>query len=211
MFIKLLINKKAFGDKVIFDDTSIEINKGDFVVIYGESGIGKSTLLKMIGLLGSFDGEYYLNDTLVNKKDREKIRIANFSYLFQNPFLIPYLDVYDNIVLPLKNLKQPIKNETVAHIAKRLKIEDLLDKKVNNLSGGESSRVSIARSLMADRDVLIVDEPTGNLDSENALSVMQILAEENKKGKTIIMVSHSKEFENYFNKVIRIENKKIVC
>lgn len=211
MFIKLNIDCKAFGDKVIFDDTHIEIEKHDFIIIYGESGIGKSTLLKMIGLISNFDGDYFINDKLVNKKDREKTRIKTFSYLFQEPLLIPYLKVRENIVLPLKNLKKNINEREINEIAKRLKIYDLLDCKVDNLSGGEAIRVSIARAIAADRPVLVVDEPTGNLDSENALSVMQILKEENEKGKTIIMVSHSKEFEKYFNKIIRIENKKIVC
>lgn len=211
MLIKLLIKNKSFGNKTIFNDTSIEIKKGDFVVIYGESGIGKSTLLKMVGLISDFDGEYYFNDALVAKKDRENVRVANFSYLFQEPYLIPYLNVFENIVLPLRNLKQHVNEDAVRELAKRLKIEYLLDKRIDNLSGGESSRISIARSLMANRDILIVDEPTGNLDSENALSVMQILEEENKKGKTVILVSHSKEFEKYFSKVLKIENKKIVC
>ncbi len=131
--------------------------------------------------------------------------------MFQEPLLIPCLKVRENIVLPLKNLKKNINEREINEIAKRLKIYDLLDCKVDNLSGGEAIRVSIARAIAADRPVLVVDEPTGNLDSENALSVMQILKEENEKGKTIIMVSHSKEFEKYFNKIIRIENKKIVC
>lgn len=211
MLIRLNISRKAFGEKIIFDDTKIEIREKDFLVIYGESGIGKSTLLKMIGLISNFDGEYFINDKLVDKKSREKTRIDNFSYLFQDSFLIPYLNVFENIVLPLKNLKKYINNDEIMKIAERLKISELLDRKVDNLSGGEATRVSMARAIAANRPILIVDEPTGNLDSENAKSVMQILKEENENGKTIIMVSHSKEFENYFNKVIRIEQKKIIC
>lgn len=211
MLIRLNISRKAFGEKIIFDDTKIEIREKDFLVIYGESGIGKSTLLKMIGLISNFDGEYFMNDKLVDKKSREKTRIDNFSYLFQDSFLIPYLNVFENIVLPLKNLKKYINNDEIMKIAERLKISELLDRKIDNLSGGEATRVSMARAIAANRPILIVDEPTGNLDSENASSVMQILKEENENGKTIIMVSHSKEFEKYFNKVIRIEQKKIIC
>lgn len=211
MLIRLNINHKAFGEKIVFNETKIEIHEKDFLVIYGESGIGKSTLLKMIGLISNFDGEYFMNDKLVDKKSREKTRIDNFSYLFQDSFLIPYLNVFENIVLPLKNLKKYINNDEIMKIAERLKISELLDRKIDNLSGGEATRVSMARAIAANRPILIVDEPTGNLDSENASSVMQILKEENENGKTIIMVSHSKEFEKYFNKVIRIEQKKIIC
>lgn len=211
MLIRLNIKHKAFGEKIVFNETKIEIHEKDFLVIYGESGIGKSTLLKMIGLISNFDGEYFMNDKLVDKKSREKTRIDNFSYLFQDSFLIPYLNVFENIVLPLKNLKKYINNDEIMKIAERLKISELLDRKIDNLSGGEATRVSMARAIAANRPILIVDEPTGNLDSENASSVMQILKEENENGKTIIMVSHSKEFEKYFSKVIRIEQKKIIC
>lgn len=210
MLISLNIKRKAFSKKIILQCTRIDIQKKDFVVIYGESGIGKSTLLKMIGLIGSFEGEYYFNDRLVNKKERENVRIANFSYLFQDPLLVPYLSVYENIVLPLKNLKESINKNEVIELAKRLKIDDLLDGKIDNLSGGEATRVSIARAIIANRPILIVDEPTGNLDSENAISVMEILKEENDKGKTIIMVSHSKEFAKFYNRVVKIENKEIL-
>ena len=211
MLIKLKINEKSFPNKTIFKDTSLEINEKDFVVIYGESGIGKSTLLNMIGLINGFDGEYYFNDVLVDKKNREQTRINNFSYLFQDPYLIPYLSVYDNITLPLKNMKTSIDKEEIMGICKRLKIDELVERKPSKLSGGEAIRVSIARSIAANKKIIVVDEPTGNLDSDNAESVMNILKEENSKGKTIIMVSHSKEFEKFFNKIIKIENKKIIC
>ena len=211
MLIKLKINEKSFPNKVIFKDTSLEINEKDFVVIYGESGIGKSTLLNMIGLINDFDGEYYFNDILIEKKNREQTRINNFSYLFQDPYLIPYLSVYDNIVLPLKNMKADVDKEEIMGICKRLKIDELIERKPNKLSGGEAIRVSIARSIAANKRIIVVDEPTGNLDSDNAESVMNILKEENSKGKTIVMVSHSKEFEKFFNRIIKIENKKIIC
>ena len=137
MLIRLNIKEKAFGKKVIFKNTKIEIEKKDFVVIYGESGIGKSTLLKMLGFIDGFNGEYYFEDKLIEKKEREKTRINNFSYLFQDSFLIPYLSVFDNIILPLKNLKMYIDEKDVFAIADRLKIKDLLNRKVENLSGGK--------------------------------------------------------------------------
>lgn len=211
MKIKLNIKNKSFKNKILFENTECSINERDFLIIYGESGIGKTTLLKMIGLINDFDGEYFFDDKKLNKNEKEGLRIKTFSYLFQDPMLIPYINVFENIVLPLKNLKLKINNNDVLNIAKRLKITELLDKKVNNLSGGEAMRVSLARAIIANRPIIIVDEPTGNLDSENAESVMQILKEENSRGKTIIMVSHSKEFEQYFNKVVRIQNKKILC
>lgn len=211
MLIRLNIKEKAFGKKVIFENTKIEIEKKDFIVIYGESGIGKSTLLKMLGFIDDFNGEYYFEDKLIEKKERERTRINNFSYLFQDSFLIPYLSVFDNIVLPLKNLNMYIDEKDVFAIADRLKIKGLLNRNVENLSGGEATRVAMARAIIANRPILIVDEPTGNLDSENAKSVMEILKEENENGKTIIMVSHSKEFQDFFNKTIKIEKKKIVC
>ena len=209
MFIRLVIKDKSFTQKVIFKDAEIKIKDGEFIGIIGESGIGKSTLLKMIGLLEPYVGEYYLNNQLINKKERNTARIAHFSYLFQDALLIPYLNVRDNVILPLKNLKQPIDENKLDEILKRLNIYDLKYSSVINLSGGESTRVAIARSIIVDRDIIIADEPTGNLDNDNALVVLNILKEENEKGKTVIMVTHSLQFSSFFSRIIKIQDKKI--
>ena len=207
--ISLKIDKKAFGDKEIFSNCKIDIKRGDFVTIYGESGIGKTTLLKMIGLIESFDGDYLFNGQPVSKKTTEKIRHKHFSYLFQEALLIPYLNVFDNIVLPLRNEKRKIDNSSITKLAKELNIEPLLNKKVTNLSGGEAIRVAIARALIADKDILVVDEPIGCLDEHNSKIVMNLIEKEHLKGKTIIMVSHSKEFEDMTNQIVIIKDKKI--
>lgn len=208
--IKLDILDKKYENKIVFYDTKIEINEGEMVCIKGKSGSGKSTLLSIIGLLENFNGTYFLFNEEI-KDDKEKVRCDNFAYMFQNPMLIPYLNVKDNVLLPLKNLGEEI-NETKFHdVMKILDISDLEIRSVNTLSGGEAQRVSLARALLSSRKILLCDEPTGSLDPDNAKIVMDKLKEINKNYHyTVIMVTHSNDFDSYFDKIYRIMDKKVV-
>lgn len=204
------IKDKTFTSKQIFSNTKFEISDGQMIAIVGESGIGKSTLLKMIGLLEPFVGEYQIDGNKIVKKNLDKTRNNIFSYLFQDPMLVPYLNVFENIVLPLKNMKKDIEKELVIHLAKTLNIEPLLYRSIKKLSGGELNRVAIARALIADKPVILCDEPTGNLDDENAEIVMNLLKEQKALGKTVIVVTHSNYFNNYYDFIYRIKNKEIL-
>ncbi len=204
------IKDKTFTSKQIFNNTKFEISDGQMIAIVGESGIGKSTLLKMIGLLEPFVGEYQIDGNKIVKKNLDKTRNNIFSYLFQDPMLVPYLNVFENIVLPLKNMKKDIEKELVIHLAKTLNIEPLLYRSIKKLSGGELNRVAIARALIADKPVILCDEPTGNLDDENAEIVMNLLKEQKALGKTVIVVTHSNYFNNYYDFIYRIKNKEIL-
>lgn len=209
--INLVINKKAYDENVIFDNTNICINEKEFIAIKGKSGSGKSTLLAILGLLESFNGEYIFNDAIINDKNREEIRKNNLAYIFQKPFLIPYLTVKDNIIMPLKNLKEKIDEEKLNNIIKLLDLSAIINRYPENLSGGEAERVSIARAVMSNRKIILCDEPTGSLDPQNALNAMNYLLEiKNNYSSTIIMVTHSNEFDDFFDKIYKIEDKRIV-
>ncbi len=210
--IKLDINQKAFGDLVLFENTNIEIDKGDFIGIKGLSGSGKTTLVKMIGFLEPFIGEYLINGNVVNKKNEsEELRRKYVTYVFQSPHLIPYETVMNNIIMPLKNLKEPINYEEIYMYAQNLGINEILKKEVQLLSGGEQQRVAILRALLTKRPIILADEPTGNLDFENKTNVMTLLRNINiTYNRTIVMVTHDDKLDHYFNKTFTIKEKQII-
>lgn len=208
--ISINIKNKSYN-KPIFYDTLLNIEENQIIGIKGPSGSGKSTLLSIIGLLENFDGDYKINDVLVNKKNTEQIRIENFAYIFQEPLLIPYLTVYDNIQEPLKNLKIKVDKAKVIDIVNKLNISDLLDRYPTDLSGGEAERVSIARAFLTGRKYILADEPTGSLDPINAKIVFDIFKLLNQEYQvTIIIVTHSNDFDSYFNTIYHLNDCKIV-
>lgn len=210
MYIKLDIKQKAFKDLVVFEDTSIEIDRGSFVAIKGKSGSGKTTLVKMIGCLEAFKGSLQINGEDISFSKRETYRRKYMTYVFQSPTLIPYYSVEENVKMPLKNLKQKGDYEKLIEYAELLGIGDILDKKVSLLSGGEQQRVSILRALLTERPVILADEPTGNLDYLNVSVVMNLLKDIcNRYKRTIIMVTHANNLDDYFDKLFMIEDKKI--
>ena len=197
--IELKKVSKSFGEKIIFTDLSYKINNGEFVAIVGKSGCGKSTLLNIIGLL-DFD---YTGEVLFNGKDvamlkekqvNEYIR-NNINYLFQNYALIDDESVEYNLLLALEYEKIPLKEkkEKVSEALDKVGLASYNNKKVYTLSGGEQQRVALARIMLKKGDIILADEPTGNLDNSNARKVMSILKQLNKQGKTIIMVTHNEQ------------------
>ncbi len=180
----------------------LEINEGDYVSISGPSGCGKSTLLSILGLLDtSSDGEYMLAGHDVSNlsvNQRASMRNEHIGFVFQSFNLIDELSVFDNIALPLRYREKALSQEEV-----KLKVDACLAKvemshraghKPNQLSGGQQQRVAIARALVNDPAILLVDEPTGNLDSKNGDAVMMMLAELNRQGTTICMVTHDPRY-----------------
>jgi len=199
------------------DGVSFTINRGESVAIIGKSGSGKSTLMHILACLDKpSSGELLINGIDVSKmpeKQQEILRGESFGFVFQQFFLNPNDTVLENIILPLKiNGKDNRKIREEKGIA-MLKEVDLLNKKNNKakkLSGGQKQRVCIARALVGDPQIVFADEPTGNLDSANGETVEKILFGLNKKGITLILVTHDQELAQKCQKQIMIKDGKIV-
>ena len=197
------------------DTVNLTVEEGEFIAILGASGSGKSTLLHMIGCVDKptighvyLNGEdiYALNDNKQSKLRRESISIV---YQFYN--LIPTLNVVENITLPLDLSRKKVDQEYLDEILKLLKLEDRKKHLPNELSGGEQQRVAIGRALIARPNIILADEPTGNLDSKNSLEVMNILKRANAIYKqTIIMVTHDEELAKYAKRIITMKDGNIV-
>lgn len=181
---------------------SFSVNKGDYVSISGPSGCGKSTLLSIMGLLDvSTGGEYLIegiNVTDLTLDQAAEVRNAKIGFIFQSFNLIDELSVFDNVALPLryhsdKPSNQVIKERVTACLEK-VALSHRISHKPNQLSGGQQQRVAIARALVAEPAVLLVDEPTGNLDSKSGDLVMEVLEKLNESGTTICMVTHDPRY-----------------
>lgn len=206
----------SYGKLQILKNISVSFEKGKFYAIMGRSGSGKSTLVNILGLLDGFDdGDYYLNDINVkqlNDKTKSKIRGLNIGFVFQSFYLNKNLTAYENIILPTyinDKMDDTERKSRALNIMKKLEIIDRREHKPSSLSGGEQQRVAIARALINNPDIIIADEPTGNLDSSNELEVLKILKEISKQGKIVIVVSHNPIIKNYADILYKINDGKI--
>jgi len=194
---------------------SVKINKGDFVVIVGPSGSGKSTMMNMVGALDlATRGEIYLdneNIELMEESELAQIRGRKIGFVFQTFNLIPTLTAIENIALPMmfqeKSKRERL--EIAEKILEDVKLTHRRDHLPNELSGGERQRVAIGRALANDPEVILADEPTGNLDSKTGLEIMNLFEDLNKKGKTIILVTHDLNIIKYAKKVLKIRDGMI--
>lgn len=197
-------------------DVDIHVKKNEFVAIMGPSGCGKSSLLNIIGLLDNpTEGLYAFNGTEMSKlkeKYRTDFRKGNIGFIFQSFNLIDELNVYDNVELPLLYLKmKPAERvKKVDEVLKRMKIGHRAKHFPQQLSGGQQQRVAIARAVIANPDLILADEPTGNLDSKNGVEVMNLLSELNQEGATIIMVTHSNRDAGYAHRVINLLDGQVI-
>lgn len=194
---------KSFGDHVIFDNLSFEIADGEFVVFSGKSGCGKTTMLNLIGGIDTPDsGQIIVDGTdITRQKNRIEYFRTKVSFLFQNFALIENKTVLEN----LKMVKPHSRTEvTIEQALKKVGLEDKLNAKVYTLSGGEQQRVALARIMIKQCGIILADEPTGSLDSENANSVMDILTELNKQGKTVILVTHDESLKGRGSRIINM-------
>lgn len=195
---------------------SFEVASGDFLIIKGRNGSGKSTLLRQLGLLDYPDsGTINLLDQEVTKlkeKERVKIRLHNIGYVFQEYALIAELTALENVMLPALMLHKKKECQPRAmDLLKKVGLENRVNSLPNQLSGGEKQKVAIARALINDPAVIFADEPTANLDTQAASSVMEIFKKINQVGKhTIIMVTHEPEEEVYANRLITLADGKII-
>lgn len=202
---------KSFGDNTILDNVNVEINQGQFVVIYGQSGGGKSTLLNIIGLIDNdFEGVITVmgkNNPKLNSKETQNLLRNHISYLFQNYGLIDNETVMQNLdILFTRKVSKNDKALTSKQALKKVGLdESYLNRKVFTLSGGEQQRIALAKVIIKDSDIIICDEPTGSLDEENKFNIIDILKQMTEK--TIIIVSHDQELFKYADVVYKLEDK----
>ena len=206
--IKLDKISKSYGSKNIFKDFSFEVSKNEKILIMGPSGAGKSTLLNIVGTLEKVDKGQTVHFSYKNIRPQSKDSIIllreKISYLFQNYALIDNETVYNNLELALKFSKDKNKNQAIDDALVKVGLKGYRDRMVYSLSGGEQQRVSLSRLLIKPSEIILADEPTGNLDYENAHVVMNILEELYLNGKSIVMVSHDTRFVKNFDRVIEL-------
>ena len=198
------------------NNVSFTINKGEFVAIMGPSGCGKSTLLNILGLLDNPSGGSYdlLGTEVANLRERERTnyRKGNIGFVFQSFNLIDELNVYENVELPLKylNISASERKRRVTEILKRMNISHRAGHYPQQLSGGQQQRVAIARAVVANPQLILADEPTGNLDSRNGKEVMDLLCQLNAEGTTAVMVTHSQRDASAAQRIINLFDGEIV-
>ncbi len=196
---------------------TLQVDKGQFVAVMGPSGCGKSTLLNIIGLLDSpTSGKlFFKGDDVTNYRERQRtnLRKHNIGFVFQSFNLIDELTVYDNVELPLLYLKFSIaeRRKKVQEVLERVQLIHRRGYFPQQLSGGQQQRVAIARAVITKPNLILADEPTGNLDTANGEEVMALLSELNNDGTTIIMVTHSPLDAEKAHRVIQLLDGKIVA
>ena len=209
--------KKSYNGERVLYGVSLEIKDGEFVSIMGESGSGKSTLLSILGgFLDADEGKVLLDGQdifAMGDEQLAKLRCTSLGFVFQSYRLIPTLSARDNLLLPalLGGKKEEELEEYLATLSNALGISQLLDKFPDQLSGGQCQRVAIARTLLYQPKTIILDEPTGALDSLMEKKVMELLTRVNRElGTTIVQVTHSKAVADYGNRTIILKDGKIV-
>jgi len=196
------------------DGVSFSVEKGEFVAIVGSSGSGKSTLLHMLGGLDRpTEGTVLVDGKELSSLREEELTIfrrRKIGFVFQNYNLVPVLNVYENIVLPIKLDGNKVDKEYVDRVIAALGLETKLQSLPGHLSGGQQQRVAIARALATKPAILLADEPTGNLDSKTGLDVMGLLKVTGERfGQTIVMITHNEEIAQMADRIVRIEDGKV--
>jgi putative ABC transport system ATP-binding protein len=204
----------AKNNVVALNKITLKVEKGEFILIKGESGSGKSTLLFIIGgMMNPTSGNVKVNEKDIfslSEKERGNYRANEIGFVFQSYHLLPYLNVYENIMLPNELAETKIEKEAVLKITEELGIKDRLFHKPSELSAGEKQRVAIARALIINPSVILADEPTGNLDEKNTIDVMNYLKTFQQKGGTILMVTHGNLADSYASRIIELDKGKLI-
>lgn len=212
--IQLSNIKKVFNNGDIYTialgGINLEVNDGDFVAIMGPSGCGKTTLLNILGLLDNpSEGNYLFDGVEVSRlkeNQRADLRNGRIGFVFQSFNLIDELTVEQNVELPLKYMGVPAaeRKKKVTDVLRRMNISHRANHYPNQLSGGQQQRTAIARAVVCNPSVILADEPTGNLDSKNGKEAMELLADLNDEGTTIIMATHSQRDASYANRIVNM-------
>lgn len=199
------------------DDVSLKIEKGEFVSIMGPSGCGKSTLLNIMGLLDDpTSGSIFLEGVNVAGLDDEsaaKIRNQKLGFIFQSFHLIPALNILDNVELPLlyrKNVPAAERREKAKQVLEKVGLSHRMKHFPAQLSGGQCQRAAIARAIIGSPEILLADEPTGNLDSKMGEEILELLLQLNREGMTIVMVTHDAHIAQRTGRIIRFADGKQV-
>ncbi len=218
--IELKNIKKVFENEevktVAVRDVSFTIEKGEFVAIMGPSGSGKSTVMHTIGFLSRpTSGKYLFKDKDtkdLSDDEMAEARNSEIGFIFQTYNLLPRTTVFDNVKLPLiySNISSSKQIKMANEAIEAVNLEHRKNYMSNQLSGGEQQRVAIARALVNNPDLILADEPTGNLDSKSGAQIMKILQKLNNQGKTIIMVTHESETAKHAKRVIRVRDGEII-
>ena len=200
------------------NDVSLRVNKGDFISIIGPSGSGKTTLINLLGFLDNpTAGGLYLGGRSIfnhskplSERELTKIRREIYGYIFQNFYLIPTLTVMENVMLPLTFYRKPDTENEAVRLLQLLGLEHRKDHLPGQISGGEMQRVAIARAMVNRPEILLADEPTGNLDTKRSAEIVQVLKELNRNGGlTIIMVTHNQELARCADRMLEMRDGKI--
>ncbi len=207
--------RKEIKTKVL-KGVDLSISKGEFVCIFGESGSGKSILLNILGLLDDATiGTYKLDGVDIrklSKKESAFIRNQKIGFVFQAYHLIPELNALENLVVPLgyAGMRKKEREKIAYELLTEFGIDDLEKKHVSQMSGGEQQRIAIMRAIINKPQILLADEPTGNLDKENSQTIMNLFERLNKQGMTIVMVTHDTSLAKYGTRVVRVEDGRII-
>jgi putative ABC transport system ATP-binding protein len=194
----------------------LTVREGEFVAIMGKSGAGKSTFMYQMSLLDEpTTGEIVVDGVPVltlSNKDRTKFRLEKLGYVFQDYALVPELTALENVLIPLmmRGFDDEYARRKAATALTNVGLETKLKNRPSQLSGGEQQRVSIARAIAEDPKILFADEPTANLDSASGKHIVEVLRDINAKGQTIVMVTHEKEYTLYCDRIVHLEDGKIV-
>lgn len=209
--------KKVFGDLEVLKGVNIEIKKGEIVSIVGSSGAGKTTFLQILGTLDSPDiGEITFENkelSKLNKKELANFRNQNIGFIFQFHHLLPEFSALENVCIPafLANKNKKETQEKALQLLKRLGLEQRADHKPSQLSGGEQQRVSVARALINDPQLILADEPSGNLDSTNAKELHQLFFDlRSEFNQTFVIVTHNEELAEMADRKLTMKDGRIV-
>lgn len=202
----------------VLNDIGFAIRRGEFASIMGKSGCGKSTLLYILSTMDTdYEGELYLNNTLITGQSHEalcEIRNRHIGFVFQFHYLLNEFSVLENVMLPARKLARKTPAEIERDALEKLEIlniRHLAGKRASRISGGEKQRVAIARALINDPDILMGDEPTGNLDSHNAENVFRIFKKlKEEKGLSLLIVTHDMDFASRTDRIIEMEDGRIL-
>lgn len=209
---------KTLGETIkALNNVSLEIQQGEFVAIMGRSGSGKSTLLNIFGCMDkASSGNYLLSNNDISQLSDDqlsKIRNERIGFVFQGFHLLPRLSALENVMLPLRystSGSNDAGKKRAIELLNKVGLKDRMHHMPNQMSGGQIQRVAIARSLINNPDILLADEPTGNLDSSISDQIMQLLTELNKSGQTIVMVTHEDDIADYANRTIHFLDGEIM-
>ncbi len=210
------IYRTKYYEVVALKDINLEIERGEFIAIMGPSGSGKSTMLNLIGCLDKpTEGEIYIKGTPISGlRDNEltELRRDTIGFVFQQYNLIPTLSAVENIELPMifKKVEPDKRRERIEKLLEIIGLEDVADRKPVEMSGGQQQRVAIARAMANNPEILLCDEPTGNLDSKAGEQIMEILTKLKEEGVTVVLVTHDESLKKYAERVVRLRDGRIV-